>query len=64
MLKKALQIQYRMLPDGAIMTGVHRTDRGSKYLGRSFTVLRGELSKEDFTKALVDAMEKLVTGVE
>jgi hypothetical protein len=64
MLKKALQIQYRILPEGAVLTGIHRTDRGSKYLGRAFTVLKGEMSKEDFQKELVGAMEKLVAGSE
>ncbi len=64
MLKRALQIQYRILPEGAVITGMHRTDRGSKYLGRAFTVLKGELSKDDFEKELVVVMEKLVTGSE
>lgn len=64
MLKKAMQVQYRILPEGAVITGVHRTDRGSKYLGRSFTVLRGELSKEEFEEKLLTAMEKLTAGIE
>lgn len=64
MAKKAVSVEYRLV-DGAVrLTGVHRTDRGSRYLGRSFLVEKEGLSKSEFEQKLLPFMEALLTGSE
>ncbi len=64
MAKKATAIQYKILSQGASLTAVHRTDRGSKYLGRSFTVSKEGKSKKEFEQMLVPVMEALLNGTD
>jgi len=64
MLRKALQIEYRLAPDYVEIIGLHRTDRGSRYRGRGFTITKAGKSKEEFEKEVAGAVLKLLDGKE
>lgn len=64
MMKPSTQIQYDIVEGGVLLTAIHRTDRGSKYRGRSIAVSRANLDKAAFQSALLVQMEKLLQGAE
>lgn len=64
MIRPALTIEYKLRRDSTEVIGILRTDRGSKYRGRSFTISKEGKSKEEYEREVAEATEKLLRGTE
>lgn len=64
MIRPALTIEYKLRRDSTEVIGILRTDRGSKYRGRSFTISKEGKSKEEYEREVAEATDKLLHGTE
>lgn len=62
MLRKAYTVQYQLGFDRVEVIGIHRSDRGSKYRGRSYTISKEGKSKEEFSTEVQTAVAHLIDG--
>lgn len=64
MPKPTTQVQYEIRPATVTLIGILRSDRGSKYRGRSFVIDKEGKSKEELQREVFIAMGKLLSGSE